>query len=730
MNTLTNNISDSKHNTIIENQCQSFSLNFENIPDELKQLDQWVNYKMLWVEEKQKFTKPPVDENGYNKKDWNTEENLMSFKNAVKNYNNCSVIAGIGFAPNGAKINGKKITIFDIDHCITSKDNIVGVDDELTPEAKHILNAFDSYAEVSPSDDGLHIVGLSDIPDGHRHKTIDNYELFSDSGYVTMTGRIVNETLGSDFINKLSDRKKLKDCTRQTDIFYKTFVPEKPENSSATTEKEIPKIPFNKSELTESDKIILNNAFLNFEGGKRAKEIYETGVVFENKTHSELDLKLCNFLSFVFKDNTKSLRASKIDAAFRESKCFRNKWDEKHFKDGTTYGQNTIYIAIRDCDSKKINDKNEPDKLEEINFITVEEIIKRNRRIEYIAKGFFAKKKSLGIVAKGGTGKSMLSLYLACFFGSKKTESTMLFDKFKCTKQYVTLMLQVEDDETTINQRTQKMIEEINPDGNVLFQKYNDDVKAKVVPFLDNANNSDIFKNYFDNLIYTIEEKSGKKIDIIIIDPMISFLNCDENKNAEVRRNLDILDMCCTKHSITPIVIHHAGKGGLDPRGASSIRDFFRDIYTMDDYVIDNIDGKEEKAIIMNHFKSNSQAKNANFNIKMNRNFIFKNLEQQIDFQKKQDFEAVIKALEDMDGKAESQNALAKMISEGNPNISKSKAKTLIAEAVKYHYIFSKPFKNTYKYSLGDFIFEVPDNTEDLGDIEVKTKIMSQLVKK
>lgn len=58
-------------------------------------------------------------------------------------------------------------------------------------------------------------------------------------------------------------------------------------------------------------------------------------------SQSEADLALCSKLTFWFQKD-----AVCIDRIFRQSSLFRAKWDEKHFGDGSTYGQMTVEMAI------------------------------------------------------------------------------------------------------------------------------------------------------------------------------------------------------------------------------------------------------------------------------------------------------------------------------------------------------------------------------------------------
>ena len=59
-------------------------------------------------------------------------------------------------------------------------------------------------------------------------------------------------------------------------------------------------------------------------------------------SQSEADLALCGLLAFWTGSD-----AGRIDALFRRSGLYREKWDEKHFGSGSTYGEETIAKAAR-----------------------------------------------------------------------------------------------------------------------------------------------------------------------------------------------------------------------------------------------------------------------------------------------------------------------------------------------------------------------------------------------
>jgi len=59
------------------------------------------------------------------------------------------------------------------------------------------------------------------------------------------------------------------------------------------------------------------------------------------ESHSEADLALCSLLAFWTGGDR-----SRIDRLFRQSGLMREKWDEVHYADGSTYGEKTIERAV------------------------------------------------------------------------------------------------------------------------------------------------------------------------------------------------------------------------------------------------------------------------------------------------------------------------------------------------------------------------------------------------
>lgn len=277
--------------------------NFSNIPEELQMVPHWI----LWrIEEKDgKKTKVPYQVTGEwaqsnNKRTWST------FYTAVKAYQKGGY-DGIGFM---FSKDDPYIGI-DIDHCME--------DGEFSPLADEIIEMMDSYTELSPSGNGVHIVVKGELPiqkgTGRKNPKI-GLEIYRYGRYFTFTGNSQN-------VYEIVER------TDELALLFKKYLEDKkPEKKPVTnTVSHISKL--SNSELWEK--------MFNSRNGQNIRSLFEGNLI--NDDHSSTDLALCNHLAFWTNKD-----AAKMDSMFRESALMRDKWDEQRGEQ--TYGEMTIQNAI------------------------------------------------------------------------------------------------------------------------------------------------------------------------------------------------------------------------------------------------------------------------------------------------------------------------------------------------------------------------------------------------
>jgi putative DNA primase/helicase len=148
----------------------------ENIPDELKRREQWVNWRL----EKRdgKPTKVPRDARTGRRAD-STNSDTWSTFGAVLGALERKVHDGIGFVFSS----GDPYSGIDLDHCIDIETG------EIAPWAWEWVERFDGYTEISPSGRGLHIIVKGKAPRNGK-KTIGNktVEIYSAERFFTVTG--------------------------------------------------------------------------------------------------------------------------------------------------------------------------------------------------------------------------------------------------------------------------------------------------------------------------------------------------------------------------------------------------------------------------------------------------------------------------------------------------------------------------------------------------------------
>ena len=162
-------------------QYKKIGIQLENIPQILKDKDQWV----VWKAEPRgngKVDKKPVGLTGYPVNGMDSK-NQLSFTEAYKRYENGEV-AGIGFVLDGKPFTTDNdgeplyLTAVDLDNCVENGG---------LPKAKALRQRLSIYSELSPSLKGVRMFGLTRtlIKGGNAG---EGRELYGDKRFLTVTG--------------------------------------------------------------------------------------------------------------------------------------------------------------------------------------------------------------------------------------------------------------------------------------------------------------------------------------------------------------------------------------------------------------------------------------------------------------------------------------------------------------------------------------------------------------
>jgi primase-polymerase (primpol)-like protein len=164
---------------------------FENIPPELKNLNQWV----VWKDDKIPHKPRSVN----SKASVTNPGSWSSFEQAKVAYEKGGLL-GIGFVFNGNGIAG-----VDLDGCV--------IDGKPIAEALGVLQELGAtYIEFSPSGTGLHAYGFADnLKSGIPQVVYNNVkvELYTNERYFTITGQVFQSGLLAPFRNFTEFAKKV-----------------------------------------------------------------------------------------------------------------------------------------------------------------------------------------------------------------------------------------------------------------------------------------------------------------------------------------------------------------------------------------------------------------------------------------------------------------------------------------------------------------------------------------
>ncbi|MDS3949963.1 phage/plasmid primase, P4 family [Staphylococcus epidermidis] len=281
-----------------------------NIPDELKQLNNWCVWK--FENRNGKRTKIPFNAATGEFAKSNDKSTWSSYETAV----NVEGVDGIGFFFEPPYLG---IDIDDIDddlHRFKQGDKLDNIVSEFN-------EAFKSYTEVSPSGNGLHIIVKGKIPGSRRRKA--NIEMYDSGRFFTMTGK----TIG-----------KYKDVTEVSEQVFKTiyekYLPDNTVKYPTTNNYQQ-----NIHNLSEIDVI---NEIYKSKQAKLFDDLMKGNYEPYYTSHSEADMALANILAFWCARDY-----SQMDSIFRQSNLYRDKWDEK--RKNSTYGEQTLFKAINEANN-------------------------------------------------------------------------------------------------------------------------------------------------------------------------------------------------------------------------------------------------------------------------------------------------------------------------------------------------------------------------------------------
>lgn len=286
---------------------------YERIPQELRALPRWVCWQGAPDPGRPgKLRKTPIDPRTGGPAQSNNPGTWCGFEEAraaAPRYSGLGFMLGDGYFG------------VDLDDCGEALDAYLGGDrDNLAAEFIHTLR---SYAEISQSGRGLHILCRGSLPPhGRRRGPVEMY----DAGrYFIMTGDAIG---GYD---------EVAEATAAVRPLHEKYIGG---GSEPRPQQPAPRLPAAAPCRLEDGEVL--------QRAERSKQ----GRLFQDlmagrwesyfTSQSEADLSLCNALAF-----WTGRDAAQMDRLFRASGLMRPKWDRR--QSGSTYGALTLDKAIRGC---------------------------------------------------------------------------------------------------------------------------------------------------------------------------------------------------------------------------------------------------------------------------------------------------------------------------------------------------------------------------------------------
>lgn len=295
---------------------------YDNIPYELKELDHWCCFKIEKVDNG-RFTKRPYNPNTNEMAKSNDESTWVSFEDAASQSLNYD---GIGFFFKAPYVG---IDLDKVENEIEEyleqpdTDNIIG----------EFINVLETYAEISPSGTGIHLITKGELPPRGRRR--GNVEIYDTGRFFTMTGKHIGG------YNGISE-----DEYGQLNFLHNKYI--------AGHEKETKKL--NTTTGFGNDLSVENiiDIAKKSKNGLRFTTLYEGDWSQFYDSQSEADMALANDLAF-----WTARDPQKMDEIFRKSNLYRDKWDEE--RGDYTYGDMTITRAIESCQNEFIPESTDTD---------------------------------------------------------------------------------------------------------------------------------------------------------------------------------------------------------------------------------------------------------------------------------------------------------------------------------------------------------------------------------
>ncbi|RIO52583.1 DUF927 domain-containing protein, partial [Staphylococcus hominis] len=295
----------------IKEKEKILEVNTLEIPEELKELPQWVLWRAEWDNKKQEYKKVPYSYTGYNAS--STDSDTWTVFDAIYNiYEQNNSYDGIGFMLS----NNDNYAVLDIDNVIDKNGQIISdlANSDLALDMIQL-----TYCETSPSRTGLHCFFKGELPEQRKKKRTDlDIELYNDVRFITVTGEAIGQSEiyeEQEVLNNLVERYFKIEPKLETTFTYD---------------------PNHKSELSDDEVIDL---MLKSKQKDKISDLLKGDYEKHFDSPSEAVQSLLHYLAFYTNKDKQQM-----ENIFLNYNNLTDKWDSK--RGNTTWGQLELDKAI------------------------------------------------------------------------------------------------------------------------------------------------------------------------------------------------------------------------------------------------------------------------------------------------------------------------------------------------------------------------------------------------
>jgi putative DNA primase/helicase len=303
------------------------------IPATLKSLPNWVSWKLI------NGTKPLFIVGTDRHASSTDPATWVDFETAAKN-TAINETEGLGFVIGGQAIE-RKLAGLDLDGCRNPQSG------ELTEWAQAIVNALNSYTEVTPSGMGVRVWIIGELPPGFQHVFKLNpevgfgdkvqIEIYNNARFFTVTGNSIDTVSSGIEARDLTAAYELvRDTQKQHPAPSKSIATGSDEVGDGVQIKSSGSVVTSKYELLMRGTIVSPTAPCVIEDGH--------GNSLEYPSQSEADLALCT--ASALKHGGEANVEDTVWSDYESSALFREKWDKRE----AYFREHTIAKAIQTAD--------------------------------------------------------------------------------------------------------------------------------------------------------------------------------------------------------------------------------------------------------------------------------------------------------------------------------------------------------------------------------------------